>query len=204
LHGRLPVTPARVLGSGESWHGQVPLLHARGEVLQSRLGAECLRLDRRITAPIGGCELTIADTVTNDADRMQAHDILYHFNLGYPAVASGTTVEFNGRRLRGPLQPGDLNGSGDARCVKSEADGTARARVCAPGPRGVVVEFEFDTASLPYLQVWQDLRPRCGLLAIEPCASRRTEGGGSAGVPVLAPGESREYRITLRFRDNEA
>lgn len=203
LHGRLPVSPARVLAAAEQWYGAVPVLCAEAEVVQSRLGAECLRLHRRITAPVGGCELTIEDTVSNDSDRTQAHDILYHFNLGYPGIAQGTMVELNGQPWHGPLRLADAAGTGEACCVSSGANGQARVVVRTPRPadRGLCIELAFDTPTLPNLQLWQDLRPRCGLLAIEPCASRRLAQGRSADVPMLAPGESRRYRITLRFTE---
>jgi hypothetical protein len=202
MHGRLPMTPARLLASGESWDAVPPALHAQAEVVQARLGAECLRLTRRITAPIRRCELTLTDTVTNDGGRPQPHDILYHFNLGYPGIDHGSTVTLNGEPLHGPLQLADPSGTGEARCVPCAGQATARVQVetrtSAEG--GIAIELEFDTATLPHLQVWQDLRPRCGLLAIEPCATPRLEQGRSAPGPILAPGESRHYRITLRVR----
>jgi hypothetical protein len=202
-HGRLPLTPARLLSSGEDWQAATPVLQAEAEVVQSRLGGECLRLHRRITAPIGGCEIRLTDTVTNDADHPQPHDILYHFNLGYPSIDTGSMVEMNGTQLFGPLRLADPAGTGDAHCHPVRDASICRVTVRTPLANGasLCIDLEFGTTTLPYLQLWRDLRPRCGLLAIEPCASRRIDGGGSADVPLLAPGESRHYDITLRFRE---
>jgi hypothetical protein len=202
-HGRLPLTPARVLASGEDWQAEPPVLQAEAEVVQSRLGGECLRLRRRITVPVGGCEVRLVDTVTNDASQPQSHDILYHFNLGWPAIDTGSMVELDGMPLIGPLQLADTAGTGVACCRGVHGVDTSRVSVHTPLGSGAVlcIELEFSAVSLPCLQVWRDLRPRCGLFAIEPCASRRTRGGGSAGVHLLAPGESRRYEVNLRVRE---
>jgi len=203
LHGHFPMTPARLLTSAESWDCATPTLIAEAEVIQYRLGAECLRLKRCIAAPIGDTALTIQDTVTNDSSHVQVHDILYHFNLGHPLVTDGGTVELNGRALLGPIQMADQNGTSEARCISSGNASTAQVRILSAGhgAKAICLDVSFGTASLPYLQVWQDLRPACGLLAIEPCASGRLPGGRSEQSTRLEPGESRNYSITLRFSE---
>ena len=94
LHGRLPFTPARVTAYGEDWDRDEPVLFCEGEVMQFRAGGEALRLRRRIEVPIGGCELRISDDVENLAAEPSPQASLYHFNLGHPAIAPGSTVEF--------------------------------------------------------------------------------------------------------------
>ena len=99
LHGRLPFTPARVIAYGEDWDRDEPVLFCEGEVMQFRAGGETLRLRRRIEAPIGGCELRIRDVVENLAAEPSPQASLYHFNLGHPAIAPGSTVEFGEKEL---------------------------------------------------------------------------------------------------------
>src|SRR4051794_10662604 len=65
MHGRLPFTPARVLAQGEDWERDDPTLFCEAEVVQARYGGECLRLRRRIEAPVAGAGFRIVDTIEN-------------------------------------------------------------------------------------------------------------------------------------------
>ncbi len=133
LHGRLPFSPARVTAYGEDWEHDV--LFCEGEVTQARHGGEALRLTRRIEAPIGGTSLTILDTVENLGPRPWPQASLYHFNLGYPALADGTVVEAGGQSLLGPLTVPDPAMASESTC--RPGDGGCRVLTCSPcGLRG--------------------------------------------------------------------
>ncbi|WP_159587988.1 DUF4432 family protein [Chelativorans xinjiangense] len=205
LHGRLPFTPARLTGYGEEWERAEPTLFCEGEVVQSRYGGETLRLKRRIEAPIGGASMRILDTVENLGAEQVPQAILYHFNLGFPAIASGSTIELNGDRLLGPTELPD-GGLMPARTWPTGGEGEARCVVKSPsnaGAAGLAVTFAFDTRTLGHLQVWHDLRKHAGVLSIEPCSSPFPEKGD--GPPeALAPGERREYRLEVSLAGTPA
>ena len=199
LHGRLPYTPARVTAYGEDWKAAVPVLYVEGEVTQARLGGEAFRLHRRIEAPIGGATLTIRDTVENLGATAWPQAMLYHFNLGYPAIGPGTTVAFDGRQVMGPSPfPADEPLEKALTTHASAAD-RVRAIVATPaaGGRKLTVSFEFDPKTLPVLQLWHDLRPRSGLFAVEPCSSARMEDGCSEAESPLGPGATRRYDVGI-------
>lgn len=187
-HGRLPFTPARLLSYGEDWDAGV--LFAEGEVVQAQYGGENLRLHRRIEMPIGGTTLRITDRVTNLAATAQAHAMLYHFNLGWPAIDDGSRVVHAGAEIVAPLRLADPAGgpawsccavAGDwATCDVHSAEGVPTLRV---------------GSNLPYLQTWHDLRPRAGVLSIEPCTSLR----GDPAPLHLHPDETRSYRLEVAF-----
>jgi hypothetical protein len=194
LHGRLPFTPARVLAHGEDWRRDDPILFCEGEVTQARLGAEALRLHRRIEAPIGGTSLTITDVVENLGPTSCPQASLYHFNLGFPAIAGGTVVEAEGRRILGPLRVPDRDLPSESVCYP------AGAGTCSVITRpGTAVHFAWNSDALPFLQIWHNLQPRVCVLSIEPCTSDRRAGGLSGPERVLEPGESRQYvlRVTV-------
>jgi hypothetical protein len=206
LHGRLPFTPARVTACGEDWQRDDPILFCQGEVTQARLGAEALRLHRRIEAPIGGNTLTIIDTVENLAATPSQQASLYHFNLGYPALATGTVVEAAGRRLLGPLTVPDPAMAPESASYPAGRDSVATCTVATPQPDGstLQVRFEWETATLPHLQVWHNLQPRVCVLSIEPCTSPRREGGLSGPEAILQPGETRRYVLGVTVADRAA
>jgi len=201
LHGRLPYSPARVTAAGEDWDRDEPVLYCEGEIVQARYGGEALRLCRRIEAPIGGTELRLIDRVENLGAQSQPHALLYHFNLGYPAITDGSRVSLDGTALGGPLRLADGAGLGTPLCYDA-GPGDAECRLTTPvadaaPPFSLQLGFSADT--LPVLQVWQDLRPRAGVLAIEPTTSSRMADGDSRPGITLAPGERRDYRLSLRL-----
>jgi hypothetical protein len=201
LHGRLPFTPARVTAYGEDWQAAMPVLYVEGEVIQARLGGEALRLRRRIESPIGGATITIRDTVENIGADASPQAMLYHFNLGYPAIGSRTTVALNGRQVLGPMElptreplaaPFNISVGSvkrpDVAVVTSSQDGAE-----------LTTWIDFDSQTLPFLQFWHDLSPRNGVFAVEPCTSARLDDGQSSAEMPLEPGESRHYELAIRF-----
>jgi hypothetical protein len=194
LHGRLPGTPARLLAHGEDWSGDTPLLYCEGEVMQTAYGAESFILRRRIEAPIGGNSVTISDEVENIGPEPWPHEILYHLNFGYPAVDDGAALSCNGAVVWDGLRLADTNAQSDVACLAAGAAGEASAELRG-GSVAVTVTQKADT--LPYMQFWRDLRPRVGVIAIEPCSTPHPSMPEAGPKPVLAPGEKRRYRVTI-------
>ena len=201
-HGRLPFSPAAIKAYGESWQATVPFLYCEGEITQARYGGEALRLNRRIEAPIGGAAILIRDTVENVGTEDTKQPMLYHFNLGYPAIVAGSTVELDGRQLIGPIKLPDAD-KGLVTARTWPVSGPAGACVVR-SPGGLAVRIEFDADTLSHLQLWHDLRPGVGVLSIEPCTSERPTDGSSPVEAVLKPGERRSYRILVSIEGNAA
>jgi hypothetical protein len=199
LHGRLPHTPARLNSYGEDWNPREPFLYCEGEIVQWRHGAETFRLTRRLEAPIGGQTLRISDIVENIGPEPCPLFLLYHFNLGHPAVKSGTTVELNGKALLGPLEMPQDGQPPLAELFSLPAGARADCRVHAPG--GPQVRFSWRAETLPYLQLWRDLRSRCGVLSIEPCNVGRNGDGSNADAPILPPGASARFEMDIDIGD---
>ena len=201
LHGRLPFTPARVTAYGEDWQAAVPVLYVEGEVIQARLGGEAFRLRRRIEAPIGGATLAIRDTVENLGATAWPQASLYHFNLGHPAIGQGTTVALNGQPVMGPLDLPARQPLETALVMPANNGDRAEVAVATPfrAGRALTVSFDFDPDTLPFLQLWHDLRPRSGVFAVEPCTTARMDEGRNAVAAPLEPGESRRYDLAIRM-----
>jgi hypothetical protein len=199
LHGRVPFTPARVLAYGEDWERPEPVLFCEGEIVQARYGGEALRLRRRIEAPIGRTEIRIEDTVDNIAAEPAAQAMLYHVNLGYPAVAPGSEVSLDGRPIFGPIRLPDQHDTPASESHPAGDRPRATCRVSTPSASGLGFELTltFATDTLPHLQLWRDLRPNIGVLALEPCTSERRQDGTSASESILMPSDRRRYSLSL-------
>ena len=203
LHGRLPYTPAKLLAYGVDWDAAEPTLFCEGEVVQARLGGECLRLRRRIEAPLGGNTISIQDSVTNEAPEPWPQAMLYHINFGFPAVAPGSEVSFMGAPILGPL---DLPRAEAPQVLcrpvpPGRSQGHAKLQTPLPGRAGgsLRVDLTFASDSLPWFQTWLDPRPGTMALGLEPCTSERLTDGTSGPERLLAPGETRRYawRLTV-------
>ena len=199
LHGRLPFTPGRLRAYGEDWEREVPILFCQGEVTQARIGGEALRLYRRIEAPIGGTSLVIEDRVENLSAEPQAHEILYHFNLGFPAIRESTHVLLGKNKLIDSLPLPAPKGETKVRCVHVEEAEEARCVVRTPLGDGNNLEivFGFSTSTLPFVQIWENLRANEYVLGVEPCNTNRGLDGATDGVVPLAPGATRDYKLAV-------
>src|SRR5690606_24488406 len=118
-------------------------------------------------------------------------ELLYHFNLGYPAIGPGTFVTLGDKQVIAPITMPEPGAPAAANCI---AGGAAFA-VHTPRSGGdFALRFSADVDTLPALQFWRDLRPRVGLFCVEPCTSLP----GQRSLE-LAPGEDRTYRVTVGF-----
>jgi hypothetical protein len=125
---------------------------------------------------------------------------LYHFNLGYPAIAPGTTVSLGAKQLLGMTALPDP--SADTESVSYPAGDEKRAvcTVSTPGfgGHGLNIAFAFATQTLPHLQIWHDFRPHACVLGIEPCTSAKIGGVEK----IIGPGEKRRYDLSIAFDSN--
>jgi len=129
-HDRIAVTPASTFAHGQEWDGDRCRLWASGTVRQEIAYGEHLAIDRRYDTEIGARAFTITDRVTNEGWFDTPHQLLYHFNLGFPLLGDGAQV------LAAAGDPDDLSfsthGEGGSsntstRAIRLSAAGMARA-----------------------------------------------------------------------------
>jgi len=197
LHGSAPFTPARLIAYGEDWEASAPMLFCEGEALCWAHGGFGYRLHRRIEAPIGGNSLSLRDQVTVIGAEPAPIMALYHFNLGYPMIEGGSTIELDGERLAGPLSVPE-----DAVTPATLHPATSAQANCSARGRAATIAFHWNTVELPWLQLWRDLRPGAGVMSIEPCSIGRRDDGRNAPSPLLAPGKSRTFAIEIDVADS--
>lgn len=195
LHGSAPFTPARLTACGENWEGEAPVLYCEGVATCWRHGGYGYRLRRRIEAPIGGATIRIRDTVEVIGPDPAPVLALYHFNLGYPVVAGGTEVLLDGERVAGPLSS-PQEAKAKAATLHKPTDSWADCQVASPN-LGLTIRFRWRTDTLPWLQLWRDLRPNSGVLSIEPCSVGRLPDGANELSPYLGLGEVSSFVLDI-------
>jgi galactose mutarotase-like enzyme len=210
-HGRVGAVPARITRT----HCDEESLVVESEVRQASVLGENLVLRRRITVDVGSTELSVEDSVTNEGYADTPHMILYHANLGWPLVEDGAELVVPSTHV----EPRDDDAKGGL---------TTWATVHPPVPGmreqvflhrfptdddvtasitnrrlGLAAELRFHSSQLPVLYQWKLLAEGTYVVGLEPanCAvvSGRSAARAAGELPVLEPGERRDYALTFAF-----
>jgi len=217
LHGRASAIPARGLSWDADWDGDDYVLRARGRMKQVSFHGEHLQLTREITAKLGENRFAIHDVVENLAGRPEPHEILYHFNVGFPLLDEGTELEVDStlqgldehaRAVEGSAKQvhGPVFGFEEQVLVhdtRPDAAGWVTARVVNRGfggGRGLALAIRYRKDELPYLWQWRNFRERAYVMGVEPAnahMSGRAYNREHGTLPILAPDERREYHLEV-------
>lgn len=214
LHGKIANLPAsRVEIAVDQETGEIEVC---GEVLETRLFFNKLKLTTSIRTLPNSSEFIITDTVTNVAGVPGEMELLYHINIGRPILEPGSRVFLPVKKMAprdavaapeidrwdcyGPETPGKpetvyfveplADGQGNTLAILSNEAGT----------RGVCVRFNIQ--ELPYFTLWKNEQPvRDGYVTgLEPAVNfpnRRSFEKQKGRVITLQPEESRTFKVTL-------
>ena len=186
-------------------------VHVRGVVGHTHLYGPRVAVEREIVTRTGRPWVEVNDTVRNEGDEPVGVPLLYHVNVGAPALRPGTRllIDADEPLLREPCPPGRdplvvpppepgapavvaeyrvRTGDAPARAVLDARDASARLVV------------EWDAAVLPRLFTWNWPARGAWVLGIEPANAPMfgpEREQPHAGAPVLAPGEA--WRAWVRI-----
>jgi hypothetical protein len=215
LHGRISNTPASQVNYRTFWDGEDYNLEINAEVHQAALFGENLVLRRRISTALGSNCIRIKDSVTNEGFDPAPHMLLYHFNLGFPLVSENTRLHLQSEETLPrddaaesgldkwdqfqPPTPGYQEQVFIHRPITDEA-GLTQVELDNP-QLGLGLRWSYPTANLPYLMEWKMMGESAYVVGVEP-ANCNGLGGRAATrelgqLPMLEPGESRDYQIAL-------
>jgi galactose mutarotase-like enzyme len=215
LHGRAAHLPAESVRVRQEWRDDEYVLEIEGETRESRLFAENLRLERRLSTRLGASSLAIEDRVTNDGFRPAPLAVLYHCNFGFPVVSPDSALLVEDRSVRprdavaaagvhqhrqfGPPEEGYAEQVFFHR-PQPAADGFARAAIVNRG-LGFGAFVRWRAAELPVLAHWKNMGAGEYVCGLEPSTHEmrptrralRDEGL----LRELAPGESASFRLEI-------
>ena len=217
-HDRIAVTPASRFSFGERWDGDRCFLEAEGIVRQDIAYGENLSLKRRYTTELGSSTITLTDVVSNDGWFETPHQLLYHFNLGYPLVDEGAGLlaaveaepEALGYAVDGGADDGDgwrsvtapqagFTFEGYVVSLKRGSDGKAGVALVNPELRdGLGFYLRYDARQLPAYLAWRMMREGLYAVGLEPATNPFGNPSDllEQGYPLmLAPGETRTYEL---------
>jgi Domain of unknown function (DUF4432) len=217
-HDRVAVTPASRFSFGEHWDGDRCFLRAEGIVRQEIAYGENLSLARRYETELGSNTVSLVDTVTNEGWFETPHQLLYHFNLGYPLLDDGAEVLAATEEEPEPLgyavddTGADAGGwrsvtaprprftfEGYVVRLRAGADGKVRVALVNRRLRdGIGFYLRYDQRQLPAYLAWRMMREGLYAVGLEPATNPFGNPTDliEQGYPItLAAGESRKYEL---------
>lgn len=219
LHGRIGQLPAHNLQRTTAWQGNTYLLEVRAEIRQARTFGENLLLRRTVRTQLGSNRIDLHDTVINEGFAPQEHLILYHCNLGFPLLSPEAYLEMDPAHTQ-PRDPIAAQGLSEIARSGPPTPGFEEQvfRHTPPSPGapwpitlhnpslGLALRLTVDTSTLPYLFQWKMLGQGTYVLGLEPANSGVIQGRPTArdrgDLPILQPGEARDYRLSFEVIDS--
>lgn len=202
LHGSFSASPAENIvhhrvGEDAICSGEIPVRLANG-------GHARLFRRWRIEGETGA--VSLHDKVLNDGTTPFSPMLMYHMNLAARLLDPATQLE--GAMLEGGVLPWAFGeGDGGVFCIPAGEGHAAQVRL---GPvaalSGLSLDVRFETATLPFLQVWRNQVAPAHILGIEPASHRwtkRPELSAKGELVELQPGGVIEYRLSFIFTAGE-
>ncbi len=179
-----------------------------------------LQLRRTISSTVGKPSIKIKDVVTNKSASPTPHMILYHCNFGWPLVAPGADIIFNGnyQPMKGDIhkeifnnknnfrkcaKPRNENEKGFQGCamidLKTDSKGCCLAGICNK-KLGIGIALKYKKRQLPVLTNWQLWKKGDYITALEPGTNGpigQTAAKQQKELIYLLPGKSKTYEIEL-------
>ena len=218
LHGRIGNTPARNVSITQEWQGNDYVLSVSGTMRETVVFGENLTLRRTVSTKLGSRSFTLHDVVTNEGFKKTKYQLLYHCNIGWPAVDAGSELIAPSRHVAprdGEAEDGkkdwwkcDPPAHGYAEKVyfhdiAGDRNGNATVAMVNDGfasGEGFGVYVKYNTKELPRFVEWKQLGEQDYVVGFEPCncgVEGREVDEKLGLLHSLKPGESKSF--TLEF-----
>lgn len=216
LHGRASHIPATNVHWDGRWDGDDYIVEVSGKLREAIVFGENIRLTRRIWARMGESRFYIDDTVENMGCQRTPHMILYHINIGFPAVDDNARLiaptlsatprdseAEEGKDRFAQMQPPTKDFKEKVYFHDLKADPQGRITTAIVNPEvdgGFGVYCTFNQCELPYFTEWKMMDQGTYVCGMEPAnalvmgrATERNEGR----LQFLNPDEKREYHLEI-------
>ena len=219
LHGPIGNTPAENVSAAMEYEEDEVVLRVRGQVRQTRVFAENMRLTRQMTLHTEKNLLEICDEVENLGYVETPMMLIYHINFGYPMLDAGARIYSTGRTIT-PRTPFAQQGMHQYDLIEEPEAGREEqcyyhtdhpaqgAFAMLHNPKlGMAAVVRFDAERLPLLCQWKSMAAGDYALGLEPTTSgvvSRPETRENGMLCYLAPGEKRQFHVSIELLDDSA
>ena len=217
LHGRIGNTPAKNLKVTQEWQGNDFVLSITGTMRETVVFGENLTLTRTVSTKLGERRFWIHDIVTNEGFSTTKFQLLYHCNLGWPAVDAGSEL-ITPSKLVAPRDAEAEDGKANwwkldppvhryaEKCYYHEMtparDGTVTCAIINDGFKGSGEGFgvyvKYYKKELPRFTEWKQMGEQDYVVGFEPCncgVEGRDIDAAQGLLHSIRPGESRHFRL---------
>jgi len=216
LHGRIGNTPARDIQVSQAWEGKDYVLNVTGTMRQAVVFGENLTLKRTVSTKLGAKSFSVRDVLTNEGFNRTQFMLLYHCNIGWPAVDEGSRLIAPSRHVA-PRDEEAVDGKENwakfdapthgyaEKCyyhdMATKRDGAVTAAIVNDGfsrGEGFGVYVKYNRKQLPRFVEWKMMGEQDYVVGLEPCTCG-VEGrdvDNRLGLQQwLRAGESRTFEI---------
>lgn len=213
LHGRISNIPAQNVSIRKDWNGNRYEIDVSGEVQESRMFGENIKLIREFKTALDSSEIVVHDVIENCGFEKQPFMLLYHLNFGFPLVGEDTVLVHSAAKViprDAEAEKGletyntyekptsgyqeqvfylDFNDCGEAFCQLWNEKIQKGVRVC------------FTTNEFKYFGVWKMMGKGDYVVGLEPCTWKpegRAAARASGELEYIMPGEKREFTFVLK------
>lgn len=218
LHGRISNTPAENVKYQRGLSNDKPAVSIEGTMREGRIFGENLTLHRKLDFVYEQDEIVLTDTITNHGFGNQQFIYALHLNYGYPLLDEGTRMILDSEEVT----PRDENAAKyldtwqnieapgypyPERCyfhkIAQDSEGMSQYTLFND-KLNIGINVKYRHEDLPYFCEWKMLGKGEYVLGLEPMnifldGPKLNEEGCPA--PVLAPGESKTYKVVISFVD---
>lgn len=216
LHGRISNTPARDVCTRQYWEGNTYMLRVHGVMRETSVFGENLTLARTIYTALGENRFWIRDVVTNEGFKKTGLMLLYHCNVGWPALDENSRIIAPSRAVAA-RDDHARDGREQWNCMDKPTHNYQEKcyyHDMAPGRDGMVtvamlndqfnaangfgVYVKYSKRELPRFVQWKMMGEQDYVCGFEPCnctVEGRETNEEQGTLAYLRPGESREFHL---------
>lgn len=215
LHGRISHTPARNLQVRQGWEGDQYIMCISGTMRETSVFGENLTLSRTVSAVMGESRFRIHDIVANEGFNKTGFMILYHCNIGWPALDAGSRMLAPSAKVA-PRDPEAKNGLDrwyimdepihqyKEKCyyhdMQPDKNGNVTVAMVNNGfpKNGFGVYVTYSKRELPRFVQWKQMGEQDYVCGFEPCnctVEGREKDEALGLLNFLQPGERREFHL---------
>ena len=217
LHGRIGHTPAKNIKVVQEWRGQDYILSVTGTMREAVVFGENLTLTRTVSTKLGDRRFWLHDVVTNEGFNAAKYMLLYHCNIGWPAVDAGSQM-ISPSRFVAPRDATARDGKESwykmdppihkyaEKCYYHDMaparDGTVTVAMVNDGFKrggeGFGVYVKYNKKQLPRFVEWKQMGEQDYVIGFEPCncgVEGRQIDEALGLLHTLRAGESREFDL---------
>ena len=194
-----------------------------GIIKEAKVFGPVLELRRTISGTLGQPHIKISDEVINLGNTPCPHMLLYHYNLGWPLINKGTTINWEGKWTAREKEHAVLfkegnpfktctdpidshNGGGEEAAfidVKEDSNGMVNCGVYNPQLQ-FGLELTYKKEELPCLTNWLHYAKGEYVVGLEPGTNPpigQSKAKKEGSLIYLQPGEKRQYTTKIEIRE---